>query len=51
MSQWLAANPQNKFGRHEYKLEQYGLSVEQLRPRFERYLAVHDVALDVAAPA
>ncbi len=41
---WLDANPQNKFGRHEYKLAQYGLSLAQLTPLFERYLARYDVA-------
>lgn len=40
---WLDVNPQNKFGRHEYKLAQYGLSKEQLEPLFERYLARYDV--------
>ena len=44
MTQWLADNPQGKFGKHEYKLEQYGLSVEQLAPGFERYLSRYDVA-------
>ena len=44
MQSWLDDNPQNKFGRHEYKLAQYGLSVEQLAPRFERYLSHYHVA-------
>ena len=43
MSAWLADNPQDKFGRHEYKLAQYGLSVEKLAPVFERYLSKYDV--------
>jgi len=43
MSAWLADNPQDKFGKHEYKLTQYGLSVKQLEPMFERYLAKYDV--------
>jgi hypothetical protein len=41
---WLDENPQNKFGKHEYKLAQYGLSKERLEPMFERYLARYDVA-------
>ena len=41
---WVNDNPQDKFGRHEYKLAQYGLSVESLRPMFERYLSRYDVA-------
>ncbi len=41
---WVDDNPQNKFGKHEYKLAQYGLSMEQLEPLFERYLSRYDVA-------
>lgn len=41
---WLDDNPQNKFGKHEYKLAQYGLSLETLEPMFERYLSRYDVA-------
>jgi len=41
---WVDDNPQDKFGRHEYKLAQFGLSVEQLAPQFERYLSRYDVA-------
>ena len=41
---WLDDNPQNKFGKHEYKLAQYGLTKEQLDPLFERYLARYDIA-------
>ncbi|MGR4864716.1 sulfotransferase family protein [Caulobacter sp. LARHSG274] len=44
MQAWLDENPQGKFGKHEYALEQYGLSVEALAPRFERYLSQYDVA-------
>ena len=41
---WVNDNPQDKFGRHEYKLAQYGLTKEQLEPMFERYLSRYDVA-------
>lgn len=44
MQAWLDANPQGKFGKHEYALDQYGLSVDALAPRFERYLSAYDVA-------
>jgi len=44
MQGWLDDNPQGKFGKHEYQLDQYGLSVEALAPRFERYLSSYDVA-------
>lgn len=46
MTKWLAANPQSKFGRHEYKLAQFGLNEESLRPKFERYLSAYDVACE-----
>ena len=41
---WVDDNPQNKFGKHEYKLAQYGVTMEQLEPMFERYLSRYDVA-------
>lgn len=44
MQDWLDANPQGKFGKHEYKLEQYGLTLEGLEKGFERYLSRYDVA-------
>jgi hypothetical protein len=43
MRAWLADNPPDKFGKHEYKLAQYGQSVESLTPLFERYLSRFDV--------
>jgi hypothetical protein len=44
IQQWVDDNPQNKFGKHEYKLAQYGLRPPQLEPLFERYLSRYDVA-------
>ncbi|TAL02290.1 MAG: sulfotransferase [Rhodospirillaceae bacterium] len=46
MRAWISDNPQGKFGRHEYKLAQYGLSVDKLKPLFERYLSRYDVELE-----
>jgi hypothetical protein len=43
MRRWLADNPRDKFGRHEYKLAQFGLSPQRLAPLFERYLARYEV--------
>jgi hypothetical protein len=40
---WVDDNPQDKFGVHEYKLAQFGLSKEGLAPHFERYLSRYDV--------
>jgi hypothetical protein len=44
MQDWLDANPQGKFGKHEYKLDQYGLTLEGLQKGFDRYLSRYDVA-------
>lgn len=43
MRAWLAENPQDKFGKHEYELGQFGLTPEQVRNRFERYLSEYEV--------
>jgi hypothetical protein len=43
MRAWVEDNPQDKFGRHEYKLAQFGLTPEAVRARFERYLARYHV--------
>ena len=43
MRTWLADNPQDKFGKHEYKLAQFGLTPEQVRGSFERYLSKYEV--------
>ena len=40
---WVDDNPQDKFGVHEYKLAQFGLSKESLAPHYERYLSRYDV--------
>ena len=40
---WVDDNPQDKFGVHEYKLAQFGLSKDSLAPHFERYLSRYDV--------
>jgi len=43
MSKWIADNPQQKFGKHEYKLAQYGLTPEKVRGMFERYLSSYQI--------
>lgn len=40
---WVDANPQGKFGRHEYRLDEFGLSVDELRANFADYLDQYDV--------
>lgn len=43
MTRWLKENPQGKWGKHSYKLNQFGLSEEKLRPLFADYLAAYPV--------
>lgn len=50
MGRWLAQNPQNKFGRHEYNLSGFGLDTDKVAPRLERYFAAHDVAREGQGP-
>jgi hypothetical protein len=43
MRGWLADNPQDKFGKHEYKLAQFGLTPDKVRGMFERYLSEYEI--------
>lgn len=43
MQGWLDDNPQNKFGKHDYKLAEFGLDEGTLRNTFERYLSRYQV--------
>jgi hypothetical protein len=46
MQAWVDDNPQDKFGRHEYKLGQFGLTKADLEPLFENYLSRFDVEME-----
>jgi hypothetical protein len=43
MQKWIDDNPQNKFGKHEYKLAEFGLTPQKVESMFERYLTRYDV--------
>ena len=43
MQRWIDDNPQNKFGKHEYRLAEFGLTTQSIEAQFERYLAKYDV--------
>lgn len=43
MTGWINDNPQDKFGRHEYKLAQYGLTPDGVRDMFARYSSRYQV--------
>jgi hypothetical protein len=49
MKDWIAEHPQDRYGTNKYALDQYGLSVDQLRPVFSEYLAAFDI--EVEGPA
>ena len=42
MLDWNTGNPQNQHGKHEYSLEQFGLTEEQIDSEFARYVAFTD---------
>lgn len=44
MNQWLEANPQNRFGSHDYSLEEWGFTRDEIEPYFAEYLQTHPVA-------
>ncbi len=43
MQVWLSANPQGKFGKHEYGLGRFGLNLNQLHAAFADYVAQYGV--------
>lgn len=43
LRRWMAANPQGRWGRHEYSLDDFGLSVGALAERFTAYCSRHGV--------
>ncbi len=43
MRVWLEKNPQGKYGKHTYTLEQFGLSKEFLEPYYADYLIRYDI--------
>jgi hypothetical protein len=49
MRNWLAEHPQDLFALNTYSLDQYGLTVEQLKPVFAEYLDTFDIELEAAS--
>lgn len=43
MQAWIDDNPPDKFGKHEYRLDEFGLSKAKLAPLFEGYLSRYPV--------
>ncbi|MCV7031032.1 sulfotransferase family protein [Mycobacterium sherrisii] len=48
MRTWLAEHPQDRFALNAYRLDEFGLSVEQLEPVFAEYLDAFDIELEAA---
>jgi hypothetical protein len=46
MRNWVAEHPQDLFALNTYSLDQYGLTVEQLKPVFAEYLDTFDIELE-----
>jgi Sulfotransferase family len=49
MQRWLDEHPQDLYGTNKYSLEQYGLTVDELRPVFDEYLSTFDIELEGSA--
>jgi hypothetical protein len=48
MQHWLAEHPQDLFALNSYTLDQYGLTVDMLKPVFAEYLSTFDIELEGA---
>lgn len=46
MADWLAAHPKGKHGSHEYRLEDYGISREEVAALFDHYMTRYGLGLD-----
>jgi hypothetical protein len=46
MKDWLARNPQDRFGARPYSFEQFGLTRRRLEPVFAEYLAAFEIELE-----
>ncbi|MBT8480064.1 MAG: sulfotransferase [Myxococcales bacterium] len=45
MRSFLDRNPRGKHGSHDYEIEDFGLTLDEIRGRFERYCTAHEVPL------
>jgi hypothetical protein len=46
MAAWLDAHPQGLHGRHEYRLEDYGITREEVEALFGEYVARYGLTMD-----
>ena len=45
MAAWLAANPRGKHGKHDYRLEDYGITLEDVKALFGEYVERYGLAM------
>ena len=43
MTAWMEENPQDRYGRHRYTLNQFNLSPDEVRQQFANYIERHEV--------
>ena len=48
MRSFLANNPRGKHGSHRYEIEDFGMTLDQIRERFEGYCSAYDIPLVVS---
>lgn len=46
MRDYAQAHPMGKHGKHEYQLDEYGLSAEMILKRFDRYIREYQPKMD-----
>ena len=45
MQAWLDANPPGRHGRHDYRLDDYGIELDEVRELFGDYAQRHGLAI------
>ncbi|MGB5351443.1 MAG: hypothetical protein WBN10_17690, partial [Polyangiales bacterium] len=48
MRSFLTNNPSGKHGSHRYEIEDFGMTLGQIRKRFESYCSAYDIPLVVS---
>ena len=46
MQRWIAASPTTRHGEHRYRIEDYGITADQVRARFADYIERHSISTD-----
>ena len=43
MQRWIEASPTTRHGEHRYRIEDYGITADQVRARFADYVERHSI--------